>query len=76
MVISGQSFVQNAIGSNFGSFYVILDEFHHRLSPDRSSDAIAAKIRKLVQAEARDASVAVFAPLPLTGWEAAADSRS
>ena len=30
IAISGQSIVQNAIGSNYGTIYVILDEFHHR----------------------------------------------
>ena len=30
IAISGQSIVQNAIGSNYGTVYVVLDEFHHR----------------------------------------------
>ncbi len=45
IAISGQSFVQNAIGSNYGSIYVILDEFHHRHGSDLGADAIAAKLR-------------------------------
>src|SRR5262245_12372541 len=30
ITIAGQSIVQNAIGSNYGTVYVVLDEFHHR----------------------------------------------
>jgi multidrug efflux pump len=32
--ISGQSFVLGAFGSNFGMFFVILDEFHERSDPE------------------------------------------
>ena len=48
IAISGQSFVQNAIGSNYGSIYVILDEFEHRHGPGVSADDVAAKLRSLL----------------------------
>ncbi len=60
IAISGQSFVQNAIGSNYGSIYVILDEFHHRHGADLGADAIAAKLRAACYREVQEASVAVF----------------
>ena len=60
IAISGQSFVQNAIGSNYGSIYVILDEFHHRHGNDLGADAIAAKLRSVCYREVQEASVAVF----------------
>ncbi len=60
IVISGQSFVQNAIGSNYGSIYVILDDFHHRHGADLGADAIAAKLRAACYREVQEASVAVF----------------
>jgi len=60
IVISGQSFVQNAIGSNYGSIYVILDEFHHRHGAEFSADAIAAQLRDACYREVQEASVAVF----------------
>lgn len=60
IVISGQSFVQNAIGSNYGSIYVILDEFHNRHGADMSADAIAAQLRDICYREVQEASVAVF----------------
>jgi multidrug efflux pump subunit AcrB len=67
MSVTGQSFVQNAVGSNFGSIFVILDEFHHRTDPSVSAQAISAKIRELCQVEIQDALVAVFGPPPVDG---------
>jgi multidrug efflux pump len=60
IAISGQSFVQNAIGSNYGSIYVILDDFHHRHGADMNADAIAAKLRAACYRDVQEASVAVF----------------
>lgn len=60
IAISGQSFVQNAIGSNYGSIYVILDDFHHRHGSDFGADAIATKLRGACYREVQEASVAVF----------------
>jgi len=60
IAISGQSFVQNAVGSNYGSIYVVLDDFHHRHGDDLSADAIAAKLRAACYREVQEASVAVF----------------
>jgi multidrug efflux pump len=60
IAISGQSFVQNAIGSNYGSIYVILDEFEHRHGADMGADAITAKLRDACYREVQEASVAVF----------------
>lgn len=67
IAVTGQSFIQNAVGSNYGSFFVILDEFHHRHGADLSANAIAAKIRALVAENVRDARVAVFGPPPVDG---------
>src|SRR5262249_1504632 len=58
--VNGQSLLINANGSNFGSMYVILDEFHNRHGADLYSDAIAAKIRKRCAEEIEGAVVAVF----------------
>ncbi len=67
LTISGQSFVQNAIGSNYGSMYVILDDFHHRQGAEKSANAIMAKLRTACAAEIQDASVAVFGAPPVDG---------
>ncbi|MDZ4781532.1 MAG: multidrug efflux RND transporter permease subunit [Planctomycetia bacterium] len=60
ITISGQSIVQNAIGSNYGTVYVVLDEFHRRHGSELGADAIAAKLRAACYREVQEASVAVF----------------
>ncbi len=65
--VTGQSFVQSAVGSNFGSVFVILDEFHHRQSIEESAAVISAKLRELAKEEIFDASVSVFGPPPVDG---------
>ncbi|QDV22375.1 Efflux pump membrane transporter BepE [Aureliella helgolandensis] len=65
--IIGQSFVQNAVGSNFASIFVILDPFHDRESDALYSDSIANKFRQSVAAEILDARVSVFGPPPVDG---------
>src|SRR5262245_54689329 len=60
IAISGQSIVQNASGSNYGTVYVVLDEFHHRHGGELGADAIASKLRAACYREVQEASVAVF----------------
>jgi multidrug efflux pump len=60
ITISGQSIVQNAIGSNYGTVYVVLDEFHHRHGGELGADAIASKLRAACYREVQEAQVAVF----------------
>src|SRR5205823_10050024 len=43
--VAGNSFVLSAYGSNFGSMFIILDDFPERREPGRHADAIAARIR-------------------------------
>jgi multidrug efflux pump len=52
--------VQNAIGSNYGTVYVVLDEFHHRHGGELGADAIASKLRAACYREVQEAQVAVF----------------
>lgn len=65
--ITGQSIVQNAVGSNYGTFFLILDEFHHRESLELKSYMIAMRLRQLFSAEINDATVSVFGPPPVDG---------
>ncbi|HEY2411682.1 MAG TPA: multidrug efflux RND transporter permease subunit [Pirellulaceae bacterium] len=67
ITISGQSIVQNAIGSNYGTVYVVLDEFHHRHGTEMGADAIAAKLRAACYREVQEAQVAVFGAPPVDG---------
>lgn len=65
--ISGQSVVQNAVGSNYGTFFLILDEFHHRETLELKSFMIALRLRQLFGNEINDATVSVFGPPPVDG---------
>ncbi|EMI41751.1 transporter, hydrophobe/amphiphile efflux-1 (HAE1) family [Rhodopirellula sp. SWK7] len=65
--IVGQSFVQNAVGSNFASVFVILDPFHEREDDSLYSEQIATRVRQAAAKEIIDARVAVFGPPPVDG---------
>jgi multidrug efflux pump len=65
--ISGQSFLLNANGSNFGSCFVILDSFHDREDHDKYDEVIAQKIRAVCAEEIEDAVVTVFRAPPIQG---------
>ncbi|HEY5315835.1 MAG TPA: multidrug efflux RND transporter permease subunit [Pirellulales bacterium] len=65
--ISGQSFVLNAFGSNFGSMFVNLQDYDRRRSPELSSDAIANYLRTEFTRQIVGASVQVFPPPPIRG---------
>ncbi len=65
--IAGQSVVLNAVGSNFASLFVILDDFHDRRDHAKSADAIGAVLRKRMFHEVLDAQVAVFGAPPVDG---------
>jgi multidrug efflux pump len=58
--IPGQSFVLNAVSSNYGSMFVILKPFHERRDAALSGEAIAARLRTRVQREILEARVLVF----------------
>ncbi len=65
--IAGQSFLLNANGSNFGSMFVILDEFEHRHDPKLSADAIAARLRAAYYKAVPEAYIGVFGAPPVDG---------
>ena len=65
--VTGQSIVQSAVGSNYGSVFVILDEFHHRRSPEESAAVISARIREMTYSEIIDAKISVYGPPPVDG---------
>jgi multidrug efflux pump len=58
--IPGQSFVLNAIGSNFGSMFVVFEPFHDRLGPGLDGESIANQLRARLDREIEEAQVAVF----------------
>jgi multidrug efflux pump subunit AcrB len=67
VAIPGQSFVLNAVSSNFGSMFVILESFHERRGASRSGEAIAAQLRERLQREIPEARVLVFGPPAVRG---------
>ncbi len=65
--ITGSSLLLNAVGSNFGSLFVMLDQFNNRHEPHLHSDAIIAKLRARFTKEIPEAQIAVFGPPPIRG---------
>ncbi|WP_406700677.1 efflux RND transporter permease subunit [Singulisphaera sp. Ch08] len=64
---SGMSLLLSANGSNFGSMFVILDEFSKRRTPDLSSDFIAKKLRERYENDVPEAIMTVLGPPPVRG---------
>ncbi len=60
VAISGQSTVLNAVGSNLGSMFVILDDFGGRHGHALHASAIAAKLQQQFRREMLEAQVAVY----------------
>jgi multidrug efflux pump len=54
----GRSFVLNSIGSNLGTMFIPLKDFHER--PGLSADVIAAELRKRFRQEIPEARINVF----------------
>src|SRR5665213_915533 len=65
--ISGQSFVLNAFGSNFGSMFVNLKDYHLRRDHKLSSTVIADYLRTEFGKQIVGANVQVFPPPPIRG---------
>jgi multidrug efflux pump len=65
--IAGQSFTFNANGSNFGQFFVTLDEFDKRRDPALGGFAITDRIKEILSDEIPGASVQLFTPPPVSG---------
>ncbi len=65
--ISGQSFLLSAFGSNFGSMFIILDDFAKRRGPGLYGDDIANNLRAAFIRRVPEAAVTVFGPPPVRG---------
>ena len=64
--VAGNSFMLSAYGSNFGSMFIILDDFSERRTPELSGDAILTKLRNDFKA-IPEATVNVFPPPAVSG---------
>jgi multidrug efflux pump len=67
VAIAGQSLLLNANAPNFGSMYVMLDDFHHRVESHRTADIITADLREIFQREIEDADVNILGAPPIEG---------
>ncbi|MDR3637054.1 MAG: multidrug efflux RND transporter permease subunit [Isosphaeraceae bacterium] len=67
VAIAGQSLLLNANAPNFGSMYVMLDEFHKRTKPSLSGEAIAERLKNDLETEVQDGLIGVFGAPPVEG---------
>jgi multidrug efflux pump subunit AcrB len=65
--ITGQSFVLQAFGSNFGSMFVNLNDYEKRPTADLSSEAVANYLRGEFGKQIKEANIQVFGPPPIRG---------
>ncbi|MBI1347170.1 multidrug efflux RND transporter permease subunit [bacterium] len=65
--IAGQSLLLGANAPNFGSYYLMLDDFHHRAHEGLSADAISAKVKTTLDHEIPEALVNVLGAPPIDG---------
>ncbi|GAA4427880.1 multidrug efflux RND transporter permease subunit [Bremerella cremea] len=64
--VAGQSFVQNAVTSNLGGGFLVLDPFSERHTRAESSEGIAMELRKKF-AQIEEARISVFEAPPING---------
>jgi multidrug efflux pump len=67
ITIPGTSVIQNANGSNFGTMFVVLDEFKNRHGHALGGPAIMTKLRAEFYRRIEEAAVTVFPPPPVDG---------
>lgn len=65
--VAGNSFLLGAYGSNFGSMFIILHEFHERHGADQTADAIMTKIKAETAKAVPEALINVFPPPAVSG---------
>jgi multidrug efflux pump subunit AcrB len=67
LAVTGESFLLGANDSNFGSMFVILDDFDQRRDPELSGESIAATLRRQFKEQMPGAEFAVLGPPPVRG---------
>jgi multidrug efflux pump len=65
--LAGQSLLLGATSSNFGSLYVMLDDFEQRAADGRTAAAIADELRAVFDREISDAEVNILGAPPIDG---------
>jgi multidrug efflux pump len=67
VAVAGQSLLLNANAPNFGSMFVMLEDFNKRRDHDLSGEALAANLQAHFQVAIQDAIINVFGAPPLEG---------
>ncbi|MBS0262662.1 MAG: efflux RND transporter permease subunit [Planctomycetes bacterium] len=75
VAIAGQSVLLNANAANFGTMYLMLDEFERRRGSDLTSDAIAARLKQQFDEDVQDGVVNVLGAPPIDGLGTAGGFR-
>ncbi len=73
--LAGISFIEQANGSNFGSYFVILKPFAQRQDRKLRADAIMARLRKQFITNVKDARIVVAGSSPIPGVSVAGGFR-
>ncbi|MFO0872055.1 MAG: multidrug efflux RND transporter permease subunit [Pirellulales bacterium] len=67
VAIAGQSLLLGSTASNFGSMYVMLDDFHDRAAARLTADTIASQLQQVFEREIQDADVNILGAPPIDG---------
>jgi multidrug efflux pump subunit AcrB len=67
VAIAGQSILLNANAANFGTMYLMLDDFHDRHGSELGSEAIARRLKSQLDVEVQDGIVNVLGAPPIDG---------
>ena len=67
VALAGQSLLLNANAPNFGSMYVMLDDFHDRVLTNRTADNVAEELRRRFLADLEDADIYILGAPPIEG---------
>lgn len=66
--VSGQSFALNLMASNFGSVFLVLEDFEHRRhKPELHADVVASALQRKLFADIPEAQLAVYGAPPVDG---------
>jgi multidrug efflux pump len=65
--IAGQSFTLNANGSNFGQFFITLDDYDKRHDPRMHANEITQRAREMLAQEVPEALTTLFTPPAVSG---------
>jgi multidrug efflux pump len=67
VAIAGQSLLLGANAPNFGSLYLMLDDFHHRAAEKLTADQIVSTLKQEYREQIRDGEVNILGAPPIEG---------